>query len=65
MCMKTLTLKQAKLTLSLLGLSLRKRDGEYRVNYLNGLEVTAYYTDDISDAVTTGQHMAQVNRKGN
>ena len=54
-------LKQAKLELAALGLSINKRDGEYRVafrgNYLD-VEASAYYTDDLADAVSTGCMMA-------
>lgn len=33
--------------------------GEYRVNFKGGSEDTAYYTDDLDDAVATGLHMAK------
>lgn len=33
--------------------------GEYRVNFYNGTEATAYYTDDLDDALTTGLAMAR------
>lgn len=32
---------------------------EFRVNYKGGDEETAYYTDDITDAVQTGLAMAE------
>lgn len=32
---------------------------EYRVNYPRGKEATAYYTNDLDDAVSTGVAMAQ------
>ncbi len=51
------TFKQAKQILRIAGLSLSKKDDEYRVNYLGGAEATAYYTDDITDAVGTGLSM--------
>jgi len=38
-------------------MSLRKRDGEYRVNFRGESESTAYYTNDIQDAVNTGVAM--------
>lgn len=56
-----LTLKTATALLSEMGFSLRKRDGEFRVNIHNGAEETAYYTDDIQDAVDTAKHMATLN----
>lgn len=34
------------------------RDAEYRVNFRNGHEVTAYYTTDLADALGTGLAMA-------
>ena len=56
-----LTLKDAKLTLRQLGMSINKNQyGEYRVNFLGGDEATAYYTNDLNDAVMTGKHMAGV-----
>lgn len=33
------------------------RDGEFRVNYRGGNEVTAYYTTDAQDAVDTARAM--------
>ena len=54
-----MTIKQAKEELKQLGITLRKtEDGQYRVNYANGTEETAYYADDITDAVTTGKAMS-------
>lgn len=52
------TLAQAKDALRPFGMSITKRDDEYRVNYINGAEATAYYTNDIEDAVRTGRTMA-------
>ena len=40
-----------------LGCSLRRKDGEYRVNFLHGDEATAYYTDDLEDALGTARLM--------
>lgn len=34
-------------------------DGEYRVNYRHGSESTAYYTNDIEDAIITGIKQAE------
>ncbi len=52
------TLSQVKASLSLHGIAIRKQDGEYRVNFiLGGNETTAYYTNDIEDALKTGLAM--------
>lgn len=42
-------------------ISLRHDDGEYRVNFRAGREATAYYTNDLEDALATG--IAMANRK--
>ena len=48
----------AKRFLSSIGISIIKTDyGEYRVNFKRGNEATAYYTDDLQDAVGTGKQM--------
>lgn len=47
-----------------LGCSLRRKDGEYRVNFLHGDEATAYYTDDLQDALGTARLMAEGPRRG-
>jgi len=59
--MKTtkLTLTTVKAELSRIGVVI-KRDadwGEYRVNFRNGREGTAYYTGDLQDALDTGRAM--------
>jgi hypothetical protein len=38
-------------------MTLGKRHGEYRVAFPND-EASAYYTDDLEDAVWTAKHMA-------
>jgi hypothetical protein len=53
-----MTLAEAKKTLGDKGMVIRKRDDEYRVNSRGGPESTAYYTDDLTDAVNTGLSMA-------
>ena len=53
-----MTLKDAKAKLAFVNVTLRKRDGEYRVNFKDGKEATAYYTDCLEDAVVTGLAMA-------
>ena len=57
--MKKITLKDAKELLRAYALTINKKDDEYRVNYLGGKEETAYYTDDIEDAIATGKMMAE------
>lgn len=52
-----MTLTQARATLRLRGMTIRKRDDEYRVNFYRGEETTAYYTNDLDDAVDTGVAM--------
>lgn len=56
---RELTLKGAKLKLAELGITINKRDDTYRVNFKGGFESTAYYTDDIEDALGTGGVMAK------
>jgi hypothetical protein len=56
---KELTLQRAKEELSPLGISIKKHEGEYCVNFKGGKEETAYYTDDLGDAVGTGKQMAK------
>lgn len=53
-----MTILQDKDALRRVGVTLRKRDGEYRVNFLGGGEATAYYTNDLEDALGTGQRMS-------
>lgn len=49
----------AKQALRQIGMRLtRNTDGEYRVAYGSDREATAYYTDDLGDAVATGRLMA-------
>jgi hypothetical protein len=55
-------LHEATRYLSGIGVSLTHREGEYRVNFKGGTEDTAYYTNDLKDAVGTGIEM--VKRKG-
>jgi hypothetical protein len=54
-----MTLQEAKSIARHLGLTLRKvRSGDYRVNFRDGDETTAYYTGDLEDAVNTAVEMA-------
>jgi hypothetical protein len=56
---KTVTLQEAKSIARHLGLTLRTlRSGNYRVNFREGNEMTAYYTDNLEDAVNTAVEMA-------
>lgn len=41
------------------GMTIHRREREYRVNFRGGSETTAYYTDDRQDAVNTALGMAQ------
>jgi hypothetical protein len=54
------TLQQAKSIARHFGLTLRKQcSGTYRVNFRDGNETTAYYTDSLEDAVNTAVEMAR------
>lgn len=52
-----MTLEQAKLQCRKAGMTLSKKDGEYRVNFRDGKESSAYYTNDILDAVRAAMAM--------
>ena len=53
-------LQKAKSIARHLGLTLRQlRSGNYRVNFRDGNETTAYYTDKLEDAVNTAVAMAR------
>ncbi len=55
-----MTLQEAKSIARHLGLTLRKVcSGHYRVNFRDGNETTAYYTDNLEDAVKTAVDMAR------
>ena len=57
---KPMTLQEAKSIARHLGLTLRQlRSGNYRVNFRDGNETTAYYTDNLEDAVKTAVEMAR------
>ena len=57
---KPMTLQEAKSIARHLGLTLRQvRSGAYRVNFRDGNETTAYYTDSLEDAVKTAVEMAR------
>jgi hypothetical protein len=55
-----MTLQEAKSIARHLGLTLRMvHSGAYRVNFRDGSETTAYYTDNLEDAVKTAVEMAR------
>jgi hypothetical protein len=55
-----MTLQKAKSIARYLGLTLRQlRSGNYRVNFRDGNETTAYYTDKFEDAVNAVVVMAR------
>ena len=55
-----MTLHKAKSIARHLGLTLRQlRSGNYRVNFRDGTETTAYYTGNLEDAVNTAVEMAR------
>jgi hypothetical protein len=60
-----MTLQEAKSIAHRLGLTLRMvRSGDYRVNFRDGNETTAYYTDNLEDAVNTAVEMARILLRG-
>jgi hypothetical protein len=55
-----MTLQEAKSIVRHFGLTLRKvRSGDYRVSFPDGNEKTAYYTDNLEDAVKAALEMAR------
>jgi hypothetical protein len=55
-----MTLQEAKSIARHVGLTLRSvRSGDYRVNFRDGNETTAYYTDNLEDAVKTAVERAR------
>ena len=57
--LRAMMLQQAKSIARHLGLTLRAvRSGNYHVNFRDGDETTAYYTDSLEDAVNTAVEMA-------
>jgi hypothetical protein len=55
-----MTLQEAKSIARHLGLTFRRvRSGAYRVNFPDGSEATAYYADDLEQAVNTAVEMAR------
>src|SRR5262245_19099346 len=57
---QAMTLQEAKSIARHLGLTLRKVcSADYRVNFRDGNETTAYYTDSLQDAVNAAVEMAR------
>ena len=55
-----MTLQEAKSIARHLGFTLRQvRSGDYRVNFRDGNEATAYYTNALEDAVKSVVEMAR------
>ena len=55
-----MTLQEAKSIARHFGLTLRKvRSGDYRVNFRDANETSAYYTDNLEDAVNNAVEMAR------
>ena len=55
-----MTHQEAKLIARHLGLTLRKvRSGQYRVNFPDADDSTAYYTDNLEDATNVAVEMAR------
>lgn len=54
-----LTYHDAQHELRKLGLILIRKDGEYKVNFRGGKEGTAYFTNELDDALATGKKMAE------
>lgn len=58
-----ISFKEAKAQLRPFGMSITKNDDEYRVDFLPGhlgrTRKSAYFTDDLQDAINTGVYIAQ------
>ena len=55
-----MTLQEAKSIARHVGLTLRKvRSGDYRVNFPDADDSTAYYTDNLEDAINAAVEMAR------
>lgn len=60
-----MTVEEAQLELRKLGMVLSKtKYNEFRVNFKGGSEATAYYANDLGDAVGTGRSMSQQRSQG-
>lgn len=56
--LNNLRFTETRVALKVIGVTLTRKDGEFRVNLKGAAEATAYYTTDLDDALGTGQHMA-------
>ncbi len=56
---RTLASVRAELTTAAMTIRFNRHNDEYRVNFKNGVEVDAYYTNDLADALSTGLDMAR------
>ena len=55
-----MTLTQAKDALNRMGVTIKKTDGEYKINYKNTSDdTTSYYTNCLYDAVNTATNYYQ------
>jgi hypothetical protein len=55
-----LTFASVRHDLDNVGITITRRpEREFRVNYRNGIEATACYTNDLEDALGTGRQMAK------
>lgn len=63
--MAELTLKAVRIALRGVGVGVSYTEdlGEYRVNFIGARESTAYYTDDLEDALLTGLIMSAMRKK--
>lgn len=57
-----MNIKDAKKVLATVGVTIKRVDDEFRVNFVNGSESTAYFTDDLEDAIATGLKMGNDRR---
>lgn len=53
------TVEEVRRAVRALGLTFRRDDGEHRINFVGGDEATAYYTDDLEDALWTAFRMVE------
>ena len=58
------TYKQVQEELRDVGIVISKRGSTHRINFFGGLENTAYYTQELQDALSRGLAMAKPSRKG-
>lgn len=54
--------REAQEQLRIIGVVRSKRDGRIRINYFGGGEETAYYADDLQDAIDAGLRMGRTRK---